>query len=132
MCLLRFRIMRDMNIFDQMAEGYISKALAQGDLNNLPGKGKPLQLDDDSQVPERLRTGYRILKNAGFIPPELQQRQDALQLCDLLNSVGFETKDQLIEHPEYKKLQQLELRMRIKGINTVFIHRYLRSLPVRY
>ncbi|MFM2476769.1 DnaJ family domain-containing protein [Celerinatantimonas sp. MCCC 1A17872] len=121
-----------MNIFDQMAEGYISKALAQGDLDNLPGKGKPLQLDDDSQVPESLRAGYRVLKNAGYIPPELQQRQDALQLCDLLQSVGFKSKEQLIEHPDYRKLQQLELKMRIKGINTAFIHRYLRSLPVNY
>ena len=33
---------------------------------------KKIDLDDDALVPEDLRMAYRILKNAGFIPPEVE------------------------------------------------------------
>lgn len=38
----------------------------------MPGAGQPLELDDDSLIPEDLRLAYRILKNAGFVPPEVE------------------------------------------------------------
>jgi hypothetical protein len=60
-----------MNAFDQLAEDRIREALARGEFDNLPGSGQPLALDDDFLVPEDLRVAYRILRNAGFVPPEL-------------------------------------------------------------
>ena len=60
---------------DQLVEQRIRASQEQGDFDNLPGQGKPLQLDDDSAVPAELRTGYRLLKNAGFLPPELEMLQ---------------------------------------------------------
>ncbi|CDI03677.1 hypothetical protein BN873_610074 [Candidatus Competibacter denitrificans Run_A_D11] len=57
-----------MNLLDQIAEARIQAAIDQGELRDLPGQGKPLQLDDDSAIPEELRVAYRILKNAGFLP----------------------------------------------------------------
>ena len=55
-----------------IAEQRIAEAIENGDFDNLPGAGKPLELDDDSLVPEELRLAYRILKNAGFVPPEIE------------------------------------------------------------
>jgi len=55
-----------------IAEQKIAEAIANGDFDDLPGAGKPLELDDDSLVPEELRLAYRILKNAGFVPPEVE------------------------------------------------------------
>jgi len=60
-----------MNLLDQIAEGRIEEAIERGALDNLPGAGRPLQLDDDSMVPENLRVAYRILKNAGYLPREM-------------------------------------------------------------
>lgn len=59
-------------MFDHIAERRIEEALARGELDNLPGEGRPLELDDDSRVPEDLRLAYRILKNAGFVPQEVE------------------------------------------------------------
>lgn len=59
-------------MFDSIAERKIAEAIAAGELDNLPGAGRPLELDDDSHVPEDLRAAYRILKNAGCVPPEAQ------------------------------------------------------------
>lgn len=63
-----------------IAERRIAEAIANGDLENLPGEGRPLALDDDSVVPEELRLAYRILKNAGFIPPEVETLNEIAQL----------------------------------------------------
>ena len=55
-----------------LAEQKIAEAVSRGELDGLPGEGKPLDLDDDALVPEELRLAYRILKNAGFVPPEVE------------------------------------------------------------
>lgn len=47
---------------DQWVEKHIKDASDNGEFDNLAGRGKPLVLDDDSAVPEELRTAYRILK----------------------------------------------------------------------
>lgn len=67
-----------------VAEEKIREAIRNGEFDRLPGAGKPLRLDDDSGVPEHLRAGYRLLKNAGMIPEELQLRKEMLTLEDLL------------------------------------------------
>ena len=56
----------------QLAEQRIREAQERGEFDDLPGAGRPLALDDDNLIPEELRAGYRLLKNAGFLPPDLQ------------------------------------------------------------
>ena len=76
-----------MNLLDQIAETRIQEAIEQGELRDLPGEGKPLRLDDDTAIPEELRVAYRILKNAGFLPPELQLRKEAREAEQLLQQL---------------------------------------------
>ena len=61
-----------MDLLDQLAEARIAEAVARGDFEDLPGAGRPLELDDDALVPEELRVAYRILKNAGYVPEEVR------------------------------------------------------------
>jgi hypothetical protein len=70
-----------------IAERRIQEAILKGELDNLPGKGKPLQLDDDSGIPEELRLAYKILKNADCLPPELELKKEIIQLRDLLKGM---------------------------------------------
>jgi hypothetical protein len=72
-------------MFDQIAERKIAEAIARGELDNLPGEGMPLDLGDDALVPEDLRLAYRILKNAGFVPAELDALRQIEQLEALVN-----------------------------------------------
>ena len=60
-------------MFDLLAERRVAEAIARGELDDLPGAGRPLDLDDDALVPEELRAAYRILKNAGIAPPEVKK-----------------------------------------------------------
>ncbi|WP_139538941.1 DUF1992 domain-containing protein [Klebsiella spallanzanii] len=105
-------------LLDQWAERHILDAQNNGEFDNLPGHGEPLTLDDDSHVPPELRTGYRLLKNAGCLPPELEHRKEAVMLADLLK--GVEEND-----PRYlelnRRLALLELKLRQAGLNTDFL-----------
>lgn len=58
---------------DALVERRIAEAIARGEFDDLPGAGRPLALDNDPLIPEEVRVAHRILKNAGFIPPELEQ-----------------------------------------------------------
>lgn len=108
-----------MFLIDEWAERHISSALKRGELENLSGEGKPLQLDDDSHVPADLRAGYRLLKNAGCLPPEIEQRKEAATLASLLRRLSR-------EHPDFielnKRLAVLEFRLRQSGMSTDFLH----------
>lgn len=108
-----------MFLIDEWAERHISSALKRGELENLSGEGKPLQLDDDSHVPADLRAGYRLLKNAGCLPPEIEQRKEAATLASLLRGLSR-------EHPDFielnKRLAVLEFRLRQSDMSTDFLH----------
>jgi hypothetical protein len=73
-----------MLILDWIAERRIHQAIERGELDQLPGAGRPLVLDDDRLVAEDLRVAYRILKNAGYVPPELQCMRE---IADLQRSI---------------------------------------------
>ena len=72
------------SVIQFIAEQRIAEAQAQGVFDNLPGTGRPLELEDMSHVPEELRMAYKILSNAGCLPPELEQRKELNRLVDLL------------------------------------------------
>lgn len=89
-----------------MAERKILEAMARGEFTNLPGAGKPLRLEDDSMIPEDLRIAYKILKNAGCIPPELEVRKEIITLRDLLRTIEDENeKKKTIRELNYKLLK---------------------------
>lgn len=105
-------------LLDQLAEQHILEAQQKGELTGLPGEGAPLVLDDDSHVPAELRAGYRLLKNAGFLPPELELRREALELNDLIKGLAPEDK----AHSDYvKRLRLLEIKLIQAGMNTDFL-----------
>ncbi len=73
--------------FEKIVEERILQAQRRGDFDNLPGSGMPLELEDDRHIPEDLRLSYKILKNAGFIPPEIELKKEILQTQDLLTGM---------------------------------------------
>ena len=76
-----------MHPIDSLVEQRIREAQENGEFDDLPGAGAPLELDDDALVPEELRAAYRLLKNAGFLPPELEAHREIRQLEQLLQTV---------------------------------------------
>jgi hypothetical protein len=108
-----------MSYFSRIAEERILEAQRQGAFEDLPGKGKPLDLEDWSWVPEDLRLGYHILKNAGVLPPEAELRKDVHILEDLLKHVEDEGERRALAKSIQWKLIRLDmLRSRSKAGQT--------------
>src|ERR1700753_1690388 len=77
-----------MKLLDALVEQRIAAAVARGEFDDLPGAGAPLALDDDALVPEEVRVANRILKNAGFVPPAVEQLRALRDLKAELSAVS--------------------------------------------
>ncbi|WP_233830470.1 DnaJ family domain-containing protein [Paraburkholderia sp. ZP32-5] len=77
-----------MKLLDALVEQRIAAAAARGEFDDLPGAGAPLLLDDDALVPEEVRVANRILKNAGFVPPAVEQLRALRDLQTELDAVS--------------------------------------------
>lgn len=95
----------------KIVEQRILEAQQRGEFDNLPGHGKPLHLEDDSNVPEDLRVAYKILKNADCLPAEIQERKEISQMEDLLTSM----KDEKERYKLIKKINFRIMKLNITG-----------------
>jgi hypothetical protein len=99
-----------MDILRMIAEEKIREAQRRGEFDNLPGKGKPLPPDDMVGVPEELRLSYKLLKNAGVLPEEMQLRKDMLTLGDLIAACHNDNERQKLQRElSAKKLRYQSL-----------------------
>ncbi|WP_333840920.1 DnaJ family domain-containing protein [Pelomicrobium sp.] len=96
-----------MFIFELIAEQRIQEAIEAGEFDHLPGAGKPLVLDDDRMVPEALRAALRVLKNAGYVPPEVEQLKELRELTRSIEA----TLDDEERRRALAKLNLLSLRL---------------------
>lgn len=93
-----------------LAERRIAEAQEAGEFDNLPGYGKPLELEDDSHIPPELRMSYKILKNSGHIPPELAERKEIDSLLDMLEG----SEDEQLKLRQMRKLEVMLLQARTR------------------
>jgi hypothetical protein len=66
--------------FSRIADRRIREAIAQGEFENLPGSGKPLNLEEYFNTPEDLRMAFSILKNANCAPAEVELLNEVSRL----------------------------------------------------
>ncbi|MNS86168.1 hypothetical protein D3C72_1200630 [compost metagenome] len=88
-----------MNLIADWIEQKIQEAIAKGEFENLPGAGKPLDLDEDLSIPQEMRMAFRVLKNSGFLPPEILAHQEIQELKKKIS----ENKD--LSYDEYQKIK---------------------------
>ena len=93
--------------FDKIAEKKIREAIDNGEFDNLPGRGKPLRLEDDRHIPQDIRLAHKILKNADCLPPELELRKEIFSIEELLDGV----KDTKEKYRQIKKLNYLVMKL---------------------
>jgi hypothetical protein len=77
--------------FDKLVEALIKEAQARGDFDNLPGKGKPLDLTEYFNTPEDVRVAQALLKNAGMVSSEFELLQEIAALKESLESASDES-----------------------------------------
>jgi hypothetical protein len=116
---------------ERLAEQRILEAQRNGDFDNLPGKGKPLELKDLSAVPEDLRMAYHVLKNAHVLPPEAELLNDIHILEDLLKHIEDEgERTSLAKSLQWKLIKLDMLKRRSMDLGTV--RKYGRKLVEKF
>jgi hypothetical protein len=86
-----------------VAERKIQEAMDEGLFDNLPGMGRPLELDDLSHLPPDMRMAYTILKSGGFLEKETAPGK-MTGMKELLAAVPDEGR-------VYGKMQRLKVMM---------------------
>ncbi len=93
-------------------EKQIEDWIARNEHESLPGKGRPLDLDEYFRCPEEWRLGFSILKNSGFVPEEVELLKEIQRLSEEIERIK--------DHEEEKQLrqrlqeQQVSLNMRLE------------------
>jgi hypothetical protein len=118
-------------LFQRIAEQRILEAQRAGAFDNLPGKGKPLKLEDMSWVPEDLRLGYHVLKNAHVLPPEVELLKDVHTLQDLLKHVEDEGERLALAKSIQWKMIRLDMLKR-RSIDDNTLRGYGRKLVAKF
>jgi hypothetical protein len=95
--------------FSRIAENRIREAIAQGEFENLPGVGKPQNLEDYFSTPEDLRMAFSILKNANCAPVEIELLNEVSRLKHALT----ETLDAATKHELLRTLLQRQTQLAI-------------------
>lgn len=84
----------------------IRAAMERGDFDNLPNKGKKLNLDDYFNTPEDLRVGFSVLKNADYVPEEVQLLKEIGELQEKMAATkGDDERKSLLREIENRRLK---------------------------
>ena len=83
----------------------IKKAQERGEFDNLPGKGKPIDLTEYFEMPEDVRVAQTMLKNAGMTSREVDLLKEIAGLRQVLTKVVDEKKKQEIQ----KQIQEKQI-----------------------
>ncbi|MEJ2688618.1 MAG: DUF1992 domain-containing protein [Deltaproteobacteria bacterium] len=94
-----------MNILQLIAERKIDEAIKEGRLKIDGWQGRPLPDDADPYMPEDLKMAYKILKNAGFVPPEVETRREIERLEEIIAG-------RIDEQTRLKQMKKLEVLLR--------------------
>ena len=95
-----------MNFLERIAEAKIAAAMREGEFDDLPGAGSPLELEDVSHVPSELRLAYKVLRNAEVLPPEAELRRAIYSLGRLID-----------EAPEGEERERLRREWRLRQLH---------------
>lgn len=116
---------------DILVEKRLEEAEKNGVFRNLPKSGKRLELEDLSGVPPELRMPYKLLKDAGYLPEELELKKSLLTLDDLISACTDPRAK--VELRRRRSLNQLrfELLMQRRGGDGLARGQYAESLGRR-
>ena len=98
-------------MFDRIVESIIKDAMERGEFDNLPGKGKPIDLTEYFETPEEIRLANSVLKNAGMTPREVELLKEIAELKQVQAAILDEKKKHAIAGQIRQKQVEFSLMM---------------------
>ena len=103
--------------FQKIIEQRIKEAQERGEFDDLPGRGEPLKIEDDSHIPEDLRLAYKVLRNADCLPPELELKKEIRQMEDMLEHIP----DEREKYRQIKRINYKIMQLNMMGKKPLFL-----------
>ena len=101
-----------MTTIDEQIAQSLRESLRNGELKSAASWGKPLDLDDGyAQTPEELRMAFKALKDAGFVPPEVETMKRISALREQLAATTDATDADALRQRISELQQHLALRL---------------------
>ena len=97
--------------FDKLVESMIKEAQERGEFDNLPGKGKPIDLTAYFDTPEDVRVAQSVLKNAGITSREVDLLKEIAELRRVLPTILDDRRKIEIQKEIEKKQIEFSLMM---------------------
>lgn len=97
--------------FDKLVEEKIKQAQERGEFDNLPGKGKPIDLTAYFETPEDVRLAQSVLKNGGFTSREVELLNEIAALKEILAGGAEEAQKQEIQKQIREKQIEFNIMM---------------------
>jgi DnaJ family protein C protein 28 len=114
-----------MGEFDRIAEEKIRRAMEAGEFDRLPGKGKPLKLDENPYEPEGMGAAFRMLKENNFTLPWIEEGME-IERKRLLAHRSLREACSPQSSSEAIRQAQEQFAQRIESLNQEVIHYNLR------
>jgi hypothetical protein len=95
--------------FERLAEQIIQEAMARGEFDDLPGRGKPVDLSTYFDTPADVRAAYALLKNAGMVPQEVELLQEIASLKEQMASARSQEQNQKL----FRRMQELQVQFAV-------------------
>ena len=101
-----------MATLDEQIAQSLRDAQRSGELQSAANWGKPLDLDDGyAQTPEALRMAFKALKEAGFVPPEVETMKQIAALREVIAAEPDAPQADAMRKRLSELQQQLALRL---------------------
>lgn len=97
--------------FDKLVESIIKEAMERGDFDDLPDKGKPIDLSAYFETPEDVRVAHSVLKNAGMTSREVELLKEIAELRQIRAAVLDEEKKRELNKEIEKRQIEFSLMM---------------------
>jgi DnaJ homolog subfamily C member 28 len=108
-------------------EEHIRRAIEEGQFDNLPGKGKPLRLDQNAHEDPEWRMANQILRNGGFTLPWIEKQREIEALLETARAAlgrAWARRQSLLDEERCSPAEELawrramtEFRKQIEAIN---------------
>lgn len=101
-----------MPTMDEVIARHLQQAAESGELSRIAGYGKPLPEDAGwDATPEELRMPFKILKNAGYVPPEVELFHERARLTAALEACTTDSERTSLQGQLSALQQKLALRL---------------------
>lgn len=109
-----------MDVLDRIAERKLEEAVARGLLDDYPGKGEPLELEDLSHLGDDIRASYVLLKGHGFVSEELELHKELVRIDTLLAACTEDGARERLRSSRTSAAVRLSLLLERRGVSLAF------------